>query len=477
MTGAAAGEPVIPAPVSPGSGLVDRDGASAPDGEDDIVGGSNVSHRDGNDLIEGDGEDDFILGDNGTLQRNINGTSAYVVYPGVDNQRWMRRATRLDVGGAATVRGDDQLRGNTGDDAIWGQDGNDTIYGQENNDDLFGELGNDIMYGGLGDDAMVGDRGGVVNSKLGRSGALFAETQYTFDSNGPPFIVYTGFRPGTLDRRVDLAIERAGSVGGPFVGQAAVTLGSNGVTVGGADLMRGGPGHDSMHGAFGDDIMNGDSGGDILFGADGSDVMWGGRGGATVATQDDRGINDSLVDYTFGGYGGDPTQGAGIITGGADIIDYIPRAGTDPATWLSAVDVYSDGAGGGETLRQHHQGVDWVYGGWDRDVMEGNLADNGPNLGDRLIDWTGAYNLYVHCNAAYGGYNDVRTQSPSMILFEERMSYSLGIGTSLADVQKSGTSAYRELAMVYKPDVKVNSGQAYPTTPGHYDQPAACTNT
>jgi hypothetical protein len=28
---------------------------------------------------------------------------------------------------------------------------------------------------------------------------------------------------------------------------------------------------------------------------------------------------------------------------------------------------------------QFHQGVDWVYGGWDRDVMEGNLADNGPN--------------------------------------------------------------------------------------------------
>ena len=28
---------------------------------------------------------------------------------------------------------------------------------------------------------------------------------------------------------------------------------------------------------------------------------------------------------------------------------------------------------------QHHQGVDWVYGGWDRDAMQGDLSDNGPH--------------------------------------------------------------------------------------------------
>ena len=476
------GEPVIPVPVSPGSSALARDGAAVPDGEDDIAGGSNRSHRDGDDLVEGDGEDDFILGDNGTLQRNINVAGvAYVNYPGVDNPRWMRRADRLDVNTVnTTLRGDDRLLGNAGDDAIWGQDGNDTIYGQEHNDDLFGELGNDIMYGGLGEDAMVGDRGGVRNTKLGSTGALFAEKEYTFDSNGPPFLVYTGFRPGTLDRRVDLAIQRPGSVGGPFAVQE--TLLSNGVGSGGADVMRGGPGHDSIHGAFGDDIMNGDSGGDALFGADGSDVMWGGRGSENAATPDIRGTNDSYVDYLFGGRGGNPNQGAGVRTGGADIIDYLPRPAApgrpaDPAEWFSAIGTYDDFAGGGETnLRQHHQGVDWVYGGWDRDVMGGNLADNGPNPGDRLIDWTGAYNLYVHCNAAYGGYNDIRTQSPSLVLFEEKLAFSLGIGTTLADVQMNGTSAYRELAMVYTGDIKANSGKAFPTTPGHYEILPLCGN-
>ena len=34
---------------------------------------------------------------------------------------------------------------------------------------------------------------------------------------------------------------------------------------------------------------------------------------------------------------------------------------------------------------QHHQGIDWIYGGWDRDVLQGEQSANGPNLGDRLI--------------------------------------------------------------------------------------------
>ena len=240
--------------------------------------------------------------------------------------------------------------------------------------------------------------------------------------------------------------------------------------------MRGGPDHDSMHGAIGDDVMNGDTGGDILFGDDGADVMWGGRGSTNQATPDDRGVNESLVDYLFGGHGGAANSGEGIVTGGADVIDYLPRVGIDPQEWQNAVAAYDDGEAGGEALRQFHQGVDWVYGGWDRDVMEGNLADNGPNPGDRLFDWTGAYNLYVHCNSAYGGYNDQRTFSPQMQTFMENLAFTLGVGASLADVQSATSSAYRELALVYNKDVQSNNGSAYPTTPGHFDQPAACVN-
>ena len=169
------GEPVVTGP-SFASTDVDRDGAPTADGEDDIVGGSNVSHRDGVDTVAGNGEDDFVLGDNGTLRRNI-ASGAYVNYSGDGaHLRIMRRATRLDVGtsAGAGVWGGDTLRGNAGDDAIWGQDGNDTVYGGAGDDDLFGELGDDTMYGGSGQDAMIGDRGGVLDTTLGDTGASFA---------------------------------------------------------------------------------------------------------------------------------------------------------------------------------------------------------------------------------------------------------------------------------------------------------------
>jgi hypothetical protein len=102
-----------------------------------------------------------------------------------------------------------------------------------------------------------------------------------------------------------------------------------------------------------------------------------------------------------------------------------------------------------ETLanNQHHQGTDWIYGGWDRDVMQADVAQNGPNAGDRLIDWNGAFNLYTHCNAAYGGFNDVRIPSPAMLAFVQQWATGLGAGRpgpGTPDVLTPGTSAYGE---------------------------------
>jgi hypothetical protein len=57
-----------------------------------------------------------------------------------------------------------------------------------------------------------------------------------------------------------------------------------------------------------------------------------------------------------------------------------------------------------------------------------------------------------------------------MQAFLEQLAYALGAGQSLADVQTKGTSGYNELALVYKSDIKSNSGSAYPTTPGHFDE-------
>jgi len=113
---------------------------------------------------------------------------------------------------------------------------------------------------------------------------------------------------------------------------------------------------------------------------------------------------------------------------GADLLDWNPRGtyapgtgcttnswpqttpgGTtlDPCAWFEMTDK-NDGT---VANNQHHHGTDWLYAGWDRDILQGNIAQNGPNPGDRLLDWAGAYNLYTHCNAAYGGYNDVASSA------------------------------------------------------------------
>jgi hypothetical protein len=227
--------------------------------------------------------------------------------------------------------------------------------------------------------------------------------------------------------------------------------------------------------------MNGDSGGDYLYGDDGADVMWGGRGNQQVFDPDvparnDPGENGEWIDVMFGGYGANNTAA------GADIIDYQPRPGVDPALWFEMVKAYadSDPENSGAEGRQHHHGTDWQYGGWDRDVLQGDVTANGPNDGDKLLDWNGAYNLYTHCNAAYGGWNDVRKIDPNNIEGLAKLAYITGAADNfddppvLADVTTPGTSAYREVAIVYPKDVQLNSGRAFPTTPGHF-QDFICT--
>jgi hypothetical protein len=278
----------------------------------------------------------------------------------------------------------------------------------------------------------------------------------------------------------------------------------NGIEEGGDDRIRGGGGHDTIHTGFGDDLANGDSGGDWIFGGRGADVMWGGKGcdpasaedfdGTCIDPSSERGVNDMYLDYLFGGKGGtSPESIAGAV--GSDIMDWQPREsypvhctpndwpsepGTgvihDPCAWHLMTNTYNDVDQPAHVDNQTHHGVDWMYGGWDRDVMQADLANEGPNTGDRLLDWNGAYNLYTHCNPAYGGFNDVRQLSPSMLTFLQRWSYAVGNGQVATEVTTGGTSAYDEVAIVYQPDMKDHgAGSAFPTTPGHFDSPNACT--
>jgi hypothetical protein len=237
--------------------------------------------------------------------------------------------------------------------------------------------------------------------------------------------------------------------------------------------------------------MNGDSNGDWLFGDDGADVMWGGKGvdptspdpsdhegpdDAGTSVNGDpanlRGAGDRFVDYLFGAYGG--TQPNEVDA--ADILDYLPRAADpsngivgDPPSWFEMTSTDDSDAADD----QYHQGIDWIYGGFNRDVLEGNVGHNGPDLGDRLMDWQGAYNLYTRCNPSYGDDGDIRQHSPSMQTLLLTMAYGSGAGVNPAEVSTPGTSAFRELGLVYPGD-KGNNGKAFPTSPGHF-QTIDCT--
>gem|GEM_PF-3274052 len=439
-------------------------------GQDDMIGGSRVgARRDAGDLMYGGADADFQLGDNGTLTRQVTGRGSYLMFVEANPTTIVRIATRFDVNGNPAAFGADQMYGDAGDDAQWGQDGNDLMYGGADNDDMLGELGADRMYGEDGQDAMLGDRGAVVNRLI--DGSAGDPAQQSVSLNSPPAETFTYFRPGTLDRRVDMARDRNAA----GTGFDATKITFPGTTSGGDDIMFGGRDHDSLHGGWGNDLMNGESGGDALFGDHGADVMWGGKGcdpdvdsecaGATdTVGLGVRGANDKFVDYLFGGYGGPPGSGSETA---ADILDYRPRPGVDPAIWF---EVSGTTAGLPLSAHQHHQGTDWIYGGWDRDVLEADLAANGPNPGDRLIDWPGATQLFVHCNAAYGGFNDIRQHSPAMISFLERVAFANGAGRSIADVQASAESGFVDAGIVYTKDIKNNSGKAFSGTPGHYDQ-------
>ncbi|MEU6073691.1 calcium-binding protein [Micromonospora sp. NPDC047074] len=514
----------LPDPGWPGDPAAPADlvGDGTPAGQDDLIGGSSApGFRDGADVLEGNGADDVLLGDNGSLLRSVttvDGSPTERVY----TERYPTGAVPADATRARThdpalpgpstrfcttaqatcepagAFGGDQLYGDAGNDGVWGQDGDDAIRGGDGDDDLFGELGADTLYGDDGRDAILGDRGGVVSQYLNADDV--AALGFTVTLSSVPQETYTGFRAGDYDRRVDLSHDTDGDA---WIGSAtSAPMPHSGLTAGSGDRVRGGAGADNIHTGFGDDVANGDSGGDQLFGSAGSDVLWGGKGCDPVLDAANpqcqvngvfsaaaRGDRDQYVDHLFGGAGAvDGPAVTAVLS--SDLLDFRPRgaypdncaagawpadlaSGTvDPCLWFEMTNL--DDAAVADN--QHHHGTDWIYGGWDRDVLQGDVTANGPNNGDRLFDWNGAYNLYTHCNAANGGFNDIRQHSPAMQNFLTRVAWASGAGRSPTDVTTAGTSAFLELSYVYPRDTREGgAGPAFPGTPGHFDQPS-CTD-
>ncbi len=405
------------------SGGADQDdllgGGSALDGvlDDDrawTVGA--VGLADDNDTIDGDGGADVILGDNGWIVRTfqLDGTPTTLADVfGAQNPVYDDMVVR-DVRATTTIEPD----GSFGADLIRGGDGADEIHGQLDTTRVTvggNAIAGDELLGGLGDDVIIGDLGSVAN--VLEDGA--AERAITDNS---PFLDAELRTQGSLSRNVTLFLQQDGDHVDTGDGSDLSQFGAEG-----DDVIFGGDGADSIHGGAGDDIANGGNGVDVIFGGDGNDALWGGAG------------DDEL----FGGHD-------------EDSIDVLPRnfttttkgrnkvtLGPDPAVWFEAAPSVDALAG-----------LDVAYGGWNSDEMQADEKANGPQPGDRLVDWAGAYNRYLSCSNGGGAGTFLRGASPSIREFMT----DLAEGRGAIDASVAGSSGYRELGIVEIADITNNTG-------------------
>ncbi len=294
-----------------------------------------------------DGRDTLYGGHGPTPPAGAQADSADVLLG--DNGRITRDGTTVGLGlpqRRLVAMADTAPGATSGSDLLVGQAGDDELYGQlddttEGGGQSFAGhpvLG-DVLVGDDGDDALVGDQGVDVPTPAASLG------QPTTLRNNGGFITESVRQAGTIVRVVTLT-------------QPAI---------GGDDVLVGGSGADAIHAGAGTDLANGGDGDDVLFGADGADALWGGAD----------------HDRIFGGAGG-------------DFLDLKKRAG-DAALW-TAVAPTSDT----DNVRATVNGADTIYGGSGADALQADVGDTGRTPGDRLVDWTGVFNLYLVCGGAYG---------------------------------------------------------------------------
>lgn len=365
-----------------------------------LVDSSAAGVLDGNDTIYGGsapgpaaGTDadsaDVVLGDNGRVTRSCTAGSCTTISGGGSGVHTVRQVAMADTAPGLS----------SGSDTLFGQDGDDELYGQFDNTDGSGAgttyqgapVSGDVLDGGAGDDALAGDQGVDVPT----AAADLGKTNTTLSGNAG--FVSELVRPaGTLVR----------------------VLTQTQPTVGGNDVLLGGTGFDSVHAGAGADVVNAGDGDDVVFAGDGNDAVWGG------------GAHDRL----FGGTGDDQLD--------------VKRNVDFPALWTLVAPVAdTDG------LKATVNGLDTAYGGSGHDALQGDMGDSGKTPGDRLMDWTGTYNLFLVCGGAYGAGKVLSKADPSTVTFLQNLAAATGSvgGAELALVGSGGEPS-----------------PGYPGAPGHF---------
>ena len=334
-------------------------------GDDDLRGGA------GGDFFDGGAGRDRVRFDTATREIGVDLTAGIGIGFGLESVGDTYKSIEDVLGSNFSdfIRGsigDNVLEGGRGDDRLFGEGGFDTLIGGDGNDELQGGGGNDLLEGGAGADILNGGTTtGVGNSStlLRQNTAGYQDSNAAVTVNLATGVAFGGHASG------DRFFFIEGVFGGAFADGLTGNGGDNELRgLGGVDTLSGGGGQDRLDGGDGADILFGQDGDDLLAGGAGDDLLQGGFGRDTF----DGGAG---TDQQFGGDGADTFlggAGADTMNGGAgiDLADY-SRAAAGVTVHLDGT-AGSGGDGAGDVLNQ----VDNLTGSAFADTLRGAGAAN-----------------------------------------------------------------------------------------------------
>ena len=371
-------------------------------GSDTLV---NIEHASGSffdDILTGDGGDNWLWGISGndTISGGGGndlievGAGNHMLYggSGTDTMRFL-----VVGGGAGGVTIDLNLQG-TGQDTgqgsmlltdfenLSGGDGDDTLVGDSGSNWIGGDQGDDIISGGAGDDMLYGDgRAAVDTHGTGGSGPItFYDDVADIDPSlvGGDDVIEGGAGSDYIDGGGGSDTASYANAVGPVVvllefgfaeeynSDGTVVLGNDTLVsienvIGSAfnDAIFGDDGSNVLDGGGGDDLLRGEGGDDQLFGGDGNDNL---RGNAGVDSYD----------------GGSNTEELNPISSYGDRVSFYDRAATQGVVAdLRTGIISNDGFGnvetmvGIESLGAGTAFVDTFYGNDSRNAFLGDRGD------------------------------------------------------------------------------------------------------
>lgn len=303
---------------------------------------------------------------------------------------------------ATLLAGADVLTGGTGDDFLSGYGGNDTINGGGGNDTISGGFDFDSLDGGIGiDTSDFTFYNGAVQWNMATGAIAFAPFFGTESA--------VNFENAVMGNGDD-------SITGSGLDNSLVGNGGNDTLIGegGADTLDGGSGNDSLVGGSGNDVYVVDATTDIVSEAAGdtADEVRTTLALFTLGTTAGSANVERLTFIGAGGFRGEGSAAANVITGGTgddELIGFagadtlIGAGGNDTFTYFAAGDITGDSIDGGADAGGFRDSIQVAFGG-TADFSGATIASTGGNTSIEYLRLsTGVAHEVIFNGSQFGG--------------------------------------------------------------------------